>query len=131
MDKTNEVMENGVNFGDGFVEDAKNKNIEIMGNTLYKAYLKDFSKFCHSWEITIGMMVLTSTGFSRGFSYVTFAEIEDAKEEMREHSKKVIRVFVARISQTKGLEAGISWPTSHWIPNTGHATLQRVLLKNL
>ncbi|KAI3864374.1 hypothetical protein MKW92_043015, partial [Papaver armeniacum] len=25
--------------------DAKNKNIEIMGNTLYRAYLKDFFKF--------------------------------------------------------------------------------------
>ncbi|KAI3891681.1 hypothetical protein MKX03_011166, partial [Papaver bracteatum] len=25
--------------------DAKNKNIEIMGNTLYKAYLKDLFKF--------------------------------------------------------------------------------------
>ncbi|KAI3882875.1 hypothetical protein MKW92_036498, partial [Papaver armeniacum] len=26
--------------------DAKNKNIEIMRNTLYRAYLKDFFKFC-------------------------------------------------------------------------------------
>ncbi|KAI3840792.1 hypothetical protein MKW92_017491, partial [Papaver armeniacum] len=50
-----------------------------MGNTLYGASLKDFFKFCQSREITVGMMVLTSTGFSRGFIYVTFAEIEDAK----------------------------------------------------
>ncbi|KAI3912936.1 hypothetical protein MKW92_010441, partial [Papaver armeniacum] len=119
--------------------DAKNKNIEIMGNTLYKAYLKDFFKFFQSREITVGMMVLTSTGFSSGFGNVTFAEIEDAKEEMRAHSKKVTRIFVARISHTKGLEAGIALPTgcflnwvaSHWKPNTGPATLQRVLLKKL
>ncbi|RZC94021.1 hypothetical protein C5167_016717 [Papaver somniferum] len=82
-----------------YFKDAKNKNIEIMGNTLYKAYLKDFFNFCQNlherqehnfrlnWaslvsrDITIGMMVLISTGFSRGFSYVTFAEIEDAKDQ--------------------------------------------------
>ncbi|RZC75114.1 hypothetical protein C5167_050596 [Papaver somniferum] len=62
-----------------FLEDVKNKNIEIMGNTLYKAYLKDFFKFYQSREITVKMMVLTSTGFSRCFSNVTFAEIEDAE----------------------------------------------------
>ncbi|KAI3959599.1 hypothetical protein MKW92_023901 [Papaver armeniacum] len=67
-----------------------------MGNTLYKACLKDFFKFCQSREITVGMMVLTSTGFSSGLSNVTFAEIEDAK----------------------GLEAGIASPTGlHLIGN--------------
>ncbi|KAI3949477.1 hypothetical protein MKW92_042855 [Papaver armeniacum] len=61
-----------------------------MGNTLYKAYLKDFFKLFQSREITVGMMVLTSTGFSSGFGNVTFAEIEDTKN---------------------GLEGGIASPT--------------------
>ncbi|KAI8542141.1 hypothetical protein RHMOL_Rhmol08G0116200 [Rhododendron molle] len=38
-----------------------------------------------------------SSGRSRGFGYVTFATVEDAKEEMRAPSKKVTRIFVARI----------------------------------
>ncbi|KAE9466826.1 hypothetical protein C3L33_01247, partial [Rhododendron williamsianum] len=38
-----------------------------------------------------------SSGRSRGFGYVTFSTVEDAKEEMRAPSKKVTRIFVARI----------------------------------
>ncbi|OIW20849.1 hypothetical protein TanjilG_24337, partial [Lupinus angustifolius] len=39
-----------------------------------------------------------STGRSRGFGYVTFTSVDDAKEEMRAPpANKVTRIFVARI----------------------------------
>ncbi|KAI3841712.1 hypothetical protein MKX03_006856 [Papaver bracteatum] len=83
--------------------------------------LRDYmSKFGELEDVIV--MKERSTGRSRGFGYVTFAEVEDAKnalesehflgnrilevkiatpkEEMRAPSKKVTRIFVARIPQT-------------------------------
>ncbi|MFS7983669.1 putative RNA recognition motif domain, nucleotide-binding alpha-beta plait domain superfamily [Helianthus anomalus] len=53
----------------------------------------------HATEVyqTLAPMSERSSGRSRGFGYVTFAEAEDAKKEMRSSSKKITRIFVARI----------------------------------
>ncbi|KAG5535618.1 hypothetical protein RHGRI_023394 [Rhododendron griersonianum] len=53
-----------------------------------------------------------SSGRSRGFGYVTFSTVEDAKEEMRAPSKKVTRIFVARIPPSvtdEAFRSGISY----------------------
>ncbi|THG22220.1 hypothetical protein TEA_001432 [Camellia sinensis var. sinensis] len=58
--------------------------------------LKDYmSKFGELEDCIV--MKERSSGRSRGFGYVTFASVEDAKEEMKAPSKKVTRIFVARI----------------------------------
>ncbi|KAF5958239.1 hypothetical protein HYC85_005464 [Camellia sinensis] len=58
--------------------------------------LKDYMTKFGELEDCI-VMKERSSGRSRGFGYVTFASVDDAKEEMRAPSKKVTRIFVARI----------------------------------
>ena len=52
-------------------EDLDEMNIEIMRNTLYKAYLDDFSAFCNKLGGTTGEVMGNLLSFEVGLSYLS------------------------------------------------------------